>query len=395
MTSARTYVWLVLALCTGFLVPVAGLNLLLAENGLDTDKNRLASDWQHSTHGVTYAPPISRNRPFKTLRLNDRIAEINTVVFGSSTTMGITEDAFPLPLKSYNFAQSGNSLRTVIGEAEYVVEHWGDRTALLVIPLDWALGFVYERGEPVGADLSPEAALREAVTARPSLRAKLTDALSLPRLKILAGILGDTLGAPGISARFRQIFFEPAGPEYRCPDGTPARDFDTVYRGICNGFRYDGSATFADQKRLDASRAQTVLAIAASGSEQYAQALRRGRGQLNPVLLERLARLARRTEARGGALVLLLPPLLPGLEEALERSPHSGTWLRQTKGALEAWSVRDKIVLVDAGRSERYGCAGSEFIDPHHALPACYRKVFGRFFENRSHRSAPGTAAKR
>ena len=114
--SARAYTWLVLALCTGFLVPVAALNLLLAANNLRVDKNRIASDWQQATRGVTYAPPISRNRPFKTLRLNDRIADINTVIFGSSTTMGIRESAFPPPLKSYNFAQSWNSLWAVIGK---------------------------------------------------------------------------------------------------------------------------------------------------------------------------------------------------------------------------------------------------------------------------------------
>ena len=96
--SARAYTWLVLALCAGFLVPMIALNLLLAANYLRVDKNRLASDWQQATRGVTYAPPISHNRPFKTLRLNDRIDGINTVVFGSSTTMGIGEGAFPPPL---------------------------------------------------------------------------------------------------------------------------------------------------------------------------------------------------------------------------------------------------------------------------------------------------------
>jgi hypothetical protein len=215
MSGARTYVWLVLGLCAGFLVPVTALNLMLTENSLRADKNRLASEWQRSTHGVTYAPPISRNRPFKTLRLDDRIHEVNTIVFGSSTTMSITAEAFPPPLKSYNFAQSGNALRSVIGEAEYVVEHWGDRTRLLVIPLDWALGFVYERGEPTPADLSPEAALQEAAAARPPLFSELTDALSLPRLKILFAIAHEVIKAPDKGSAFRQIFLEPAGAEYR------------------------------------------------------------------------------------------------------------------------------------------------------------------------------------
>jgi hypothetical protein len=389
MTGARAYVWLVLGLCAGFLVPVAVLNLMLTANGLRADKNRLASEWQHSTHGVTYAPPISRNRPFKTLRLDDRIDEINTVIFGSSTMMSITADAFPPPLKSYNFAQSGNGLTSVIGEAESVVERWGGRIRLLVVPLDWALGFVYERGEPVRADLTPEAALREAAMERLPWFAELTDALSLPRLKILGSILGEVLKAPHKGATFRQIFLEPSGPDYRCQDGTPARDFDVVFRGKCNGFRYDGSATFADQKRLDAARARTLLATAASGSAQYAVALRQGHGEPNPVLLEHLTRLARRLEAQGGTLVVLLPPLLPGMEEALARAPQTGPPLRATKEALETWSVRERITLLDAGRSERYGCVGTEFIDRHHALPECYRRIFSSFFGGHPQLLAP------
>ena len=380
--SARTYVWLVLALCAGFLAPVIGLNLQLSANSLVADRNRLASEWQQARRGVTYAPPISYNRPFKTLRLNDRIGEINTVVLGSSTTMGIVEDAFPPPLKSYNFAQSGNALRAMIGEAEYIVERWGASARLLVVPLDWAVGSVFERGEPARAELSPQAVLREAAAARPSALAQLTDALSAPRLRILASVARDILKAPAPAAAFHQVFFEPAGPEYRCADGTPARDFDVVYRGMCNGFRYDGSATFADQKRLDAGRAPGVLAAAVSGNAQYALALRGGRGKPNPVLLERLARLARRAQAQGGTVLLLLPPLAPGVEEGLARAPHSAALLRATKDALTAWSVRERIPLLDAGRSEVYGCVAAEFVDPHHALPECYRKVLLRFFRD-------------
>jgi hypothetical protein len=390
--SARAYVWVVLALCAAFLVPVATLNLMLLSNALRADKNRLASEWQQATRGVTYAPPISYNRPFKTLRLNDRVGQIDTIVFGSSTTMGLTEDAFPPPRAAYNFAQSGNSLLAITGEAEYVADRWGSRVKLFVIPLDWALGFVFERGEPVRAELTREAVDRAAAAARPSYAALLTDALSAPRLKILASIARDVLRAPDTGAALRQVFLDPAGPEYRCADGTPARDFDVVYRGLCNGFRYDGSATFADQKRLDVARAPMALAAAVSGGGQYASALRKGRGEPSAVLLGRLARLARRVEDGGGAVLLLLPPLMPGMEEALAGTGHSGGWLRATQGALVSWAARERIPLLDAGRSERYGCVAAEFIDPHHALPACYRKVFERYF--REHPGfLPATAA--
>jgi len=380
--SARAYVWLVLALIAAFIVPAAALNLALIANSLRADKNRLASDWQQATRGVTYAPPISYNRPFKTLRLNDRIGEVDTVVFGSSTMMGLTADAFPPPLAAYNFAQSGNSLRSTAGEAEYVAGRWGSRVKLLVIPLDWALGFVFEDGAPHPADLSANAVLGAAAAMRPSPLAQLTDALSLPRLRILAGILRELPGSPDAGAALRQAFLDPAGPEYRCADGTPARDYDVIHRGQCNGFRHDGSATFADQKRLDGARAPAALATAVSGSGQYALALRKGRGKPAPMLLDAIARVARSVESRGGAVLLLLPPLMPGMEPGLAASAHSGAWLKATKEALSSWSARERIVLFDAGDSARYGCAAEEFIDPHHALPACYRKVFAAIFRD-------------
>ena len=378
--SARGYVRLVFTLCAALLLPAAALNLALSINSLRADKNRLASEWQQATRGVTYAPPITHNRPFKTLRLNDRIAEINTVVLGSSTTMGLAADAFPPPLAAYNFAQSGNSLRAVVGEAEDIAGRWGIRVSLLVVPLDWSLGFVYEQGAPLRVELTPDAVERGAAAARPSLATQLADALSAPRLKILARILRDLARAPDAGAAFREVFLEPAGPEYRCADGTPARDFDVLYRGMCNGFRHDGSATFADQKPLDDSRARTALAAAVASGGEYAAMLRKSRGELNPVVLERLVRLARRLEAGGGQLLLLLPPLMPGMEEALAGTAHGGAPLRATKEALAAWSRRERLALLDAGRSERFGCVAAEFIDPHHALPACYRKVFSRHF---------------
>jgi hypothetical protein len=374
--TARAYVWLVLALCAALIVPVAVLNLMLAANNLRFDKNQLAADWQQATRGVTYAPPITHNRPFKTLRLNARIGEINAVVFGASTTMGLVDDALPAGVESYNFAQTGNPLGAMIGEAEDVLGRWGGRIRLLVIPLDWALGFVYERGAPPLIELTPESARREAAAAAPTLRAQLADALALPRLRILMAIARDIARAPDSGAAFRQYFFAPAGPEYRCADGTPARDFDIVSRGLCNGFRYDGSATFADQKRLEAGRAAAVLAAAASGSGQYAAALRKGGGAPNAALLDRLARLARDAEARGTRLLVLLPPLAPGMQDALGRTAHSGAFLRSTLDRLHAWAARERVALLDAGASERYGCTMDEFIDPHHALPGCYRRIF-------------------
>jgi len=136
--SPRAYTTWIVAGCLALLTPVLALNLLLLANDHRHDKNRLASQWQQESGGVTYAPPINNNRAFKTLRLHDRLDGINALAFGSSTVMSLTADAFPAGIRAYNFAQSGNSLLSVLGEVDYVLTHWPDRIRVMLIPLDAA-----------------------------------------------------------------------------------------------------------------------------------------------------------------------------------------------------------------------------------------------------------------
>jgi hypothetical protein len=294
--------------------------------------------------------------------------------------MSITADALPSGLRAYNFAQSGNGLLSVIGEAQFVTAHLGDHVRWLVIPLDWALGFVYQGGTPPSADLS---AAQVAPAAALPLAKQLQEALSLPRITTLGLVLREIAGAEDRAAAARGMFVEPAGAPYRCADGATARDYDLTFRGLCVGFRADGSATFADQKRVTDATAQSVVAQAASASSQYATALARKAGQPDAELLEQLAVLLRQSHARGIRVVFFLPPLVPGLDARLLASAHSGEKLRRTKAALTAWAAQQQAPLFDAGPSEQHGCIATEFIDAHHALPACYRKIMARLFTTR------------
>ena len=373
----RAYTGWVIGGCLALLAPVVALNLLLIANDYRHDKNRLASEWQQQTGGVTYAPPISSNRPFKTLRLAERSPEINAVVFGSSTAMSITADAFPAGIRAYNFAQSGNGLTSVIGEAGDVTARYGERVRWLVIPLDWALGFVYDGSDPPPADLSPA---KVGVSGAPPLMAQLREALSLPRITTLALALRDVVRAADHGAAIRAIFAEPAGAPYRCPDGLTARDYDITFRGQCVGFRADGSATFADQKRITDALASGVVAHAASASSQYAAALDRTAGVPDAKLLGHLTALLQQARAKGIQAVFFLPPLIPELDARMTASAHSGEKLRRTKAVLAAWAKQHQAMLFDAGPSEQYGCVPTEFIDAHHALPPCYRKILPRLF---------------
>lgn len=375
--SPRSYTAWIVGVSLALLAPVLVLNLMLLANDYRHDKNRLASRWQQDSGGITYAPPISSNRAFKTLRLADRLPEINTLVFGSSTAMSVTADALPPGLRAYNFAQSGNPLLSVIGEAQYVTAHHGQRVRWLVIPLDWALGFVYQGGRAPPTDL---AAAPVAPPVAPPLAVQLREALSLPRITTLGTVLRDVAAAEDRVAAARRLFLEPAGVPYRCADGALARDYDLTFRGQCVGFRADGSATFADQKRVTAATAPGVLAQAASASSQYAMALARTAGEPDAETLAQLALLLQDARARGVRVVFYLPPLLPGLDARLAASAHSGEKLRRTKTALATWAAQQQVPLFDAGPAEQHGCVAAEFIDAHHALPACYRKIMARLF---------------
>ena len=90
------YVVVFVAVAVAVLLPVLVLNYQLVERSVGgASMVTAASRWQQATQGVTYAPPLSANQPFKVARIFDRMPGINTVVFGSSTAMGITQDMFP------------------------------------------------------------------------------------------------------------------------------------------------------------------------------------------------------------------------------------------------------------------------------------------------------------
>ena len=95
-TSMRRYVAVLMATLGLALILVLVLNLVLGDRGLgNLQSTRAASLWQQATHGVTYAPPVGATGPFKVLRLADRLPDINAVVLGSSTLMGVTQDLLP------------------------------------------------------------------------------------------------------------------------------------------------------------------------------------------------------------------------------------------------------------------------------------------------------------
>lgn len=392
--TGRTYLLLILSLCAAVLAPTIALNLALGNRSLGSPEvTRMASDWQQATRGVTYSPPIMSNGAFKTLRLHDRLPEINAIVFGASSAMGITAAMFPKEMKVYNFSQSGNGLGSSLGEARYIRAHFPDRIKWLIIPFDWSIGMVFVKGAPHEVDLSAGAAVRGTDAREVPFYSKLLDALSFPKIVNLRDVLSSVMRSAEKWKAFGRVFLEISSEEYSCPDGSRARDFDVLYRGKCGGFYYDGSSRFLAWKQIRAADVKQKVLAASMPSSKYSQSLQSTGGQPNAVFLDTVARLNRDLKRAGGKAIVILPPLIPGLEELLGTARHSAASLARLKSILSAWAEQEGIIVLDAGRSERYGCQPLEFLDEHHAMRECYQKVFDRFWRDYRRGVAPGLYA--
>ena len=359
---------------------ILGLNLLLGARALGSpEATRLASEWQQQTRGVTYAPPITAVRRFKALRLADRLPGINAVAFGSSTAWGITADALPGDYNFYNLAVTGNPLASIIGEMEYLLQHAAG-LQLMVVPLEWAIGSLYDQSPPPVMNLSPNAVLADAEQSAVSMGRKVQDALSYPKVVNLLRALRSIFRGAEPLTDARSLFFGLAGEPYPCADGSLARDFDVVNRGQCAGFRHDGSWSFGGEKRLTAVQAAALSRAAAAHSSKFSRALCATGGEPNLEYLRRLAAAARELNRSGGKMLLVLPPLVPGLEQAMIADPGNRDCLARTKQVLQTWARQINVTIIDAGRAERFGCKAEEFLDEHHAYPECYRRVMDFHF---------------
>ena len=374
MRTAHKRFLLILALCFAVtLLPMFLLNLALVNATLgNTDKVALASAWQQQTKGVTYAPTLSDTHLFKTLRLDDRLPDIDTVVMGSSTALAITAEMFP-GRKVYNYAQTGHGLTSVLDEADYLLAH-APQIKTLVIPLDWSIGFVYEYAPPNPIDLSRAANTLPRAPQQVPWLSRAADALSYPRMAGLMEMLKASAHTPDPVQTFSGYFRDDGGAVYTCSDGTPAKDYDIVHRGTCTGFRYDGSATFASSSRV--SDAHALIAAATASNSKYYQNLSSRKGVPDAALLQRLAEFAERARAQGVEVLLFMPPLLPNMEQEFSRHRELGPNLRTTQNGLHAWADAQHLFLFDAGRSEDFGCDSNEFLDEHHAASSCYAKIY-------------------
>jgi hypothetical protein len=381
MGQPKQYTLILLSGVLSTMLFILCFNLLLAKQYGYPDRFQRASEWQEKTHGITMALIQGRNSvPFKILRLNDRLPNINAVVFGSSTAMGIESNMFPSGIRIYNFSQFANFLNAIIGQVEYVLDH-DEQVQYMFVPLEWAIGFLYFPGEPPATDLSSVHVLQQiaADDKKPSWSIAIKDALSYPKIANLMGVFEAIVSSDDKIVSFREAFTQRNGDEYYCQDGL-AKDYEPDLRGRCNGFRYDGSLHFRRASNFP-TNPRSIMKDSLRVHSFVRNVLQMTKGHPRAELLERLGEQARRLERRGGRLVFFMPPVYSRLEAIVLEQPDVGDYLRRTKAEVSQWAVNNRFVLLDFGPSENFGCIASEFADGAHATASCYRKIFNAVWQ--------------
>lgn len=372
----KNYILIMLTLTSSLLLIVLFFSYWLTDINLQTVKLTSQSvDWQKKTNGIVRPPDINDGyKLFKFLSLNEK-QNINTMILGSSTVLGITEDMLPAPMKAYNFAQHSHKIAQSIGEAQYFAKDSAIRW--LVIGLDWYLGYLYfptalEEFNPSVDQL-----------AKHPLLTKMDDALSLPRLKNLFSVLKESAHSPQKLDTLKLFFKSPfQSAVYSCSKGELAKDFDINLRYQCAGLRADGSATFGGFPLLtETSKNKLIHSMLQPGSvylNRFFIPFNRAKGIPNAEFLSELSTLAKTYRGKQGGVILILPPLAPGYEKLLLSHPLTSSYLLKTKQILQEWGAKQKILIIDAGQSEKFNCTPNEFFDEHHAVKACYEKIFSK-----------------
>lgn len=375
MKTSIKYIAIMLTLMSSLLCIVLFFSFWLTEINLQTVKLTSQSvSWQKETNGIVRPPDINDGyKLYKYLSLQEK-QSINTIILGSSTVLGITADMFPPPMKAYNFAQHSHKISQSISEAQYFAKD--PAIKWLVIGFDWYLGYLYfpatfEQFDPSIDQL-----------ARIPLLKKIDDALSVPRLKNLFSVLKESARSSQKLETLKLFFTSPfQSAVYSCNGGGLAKDFDVNLRYQCAGLRSDGSATFGGFPLLtERSKAKLIHSMLQPGSlylDRFFIPFNRTKGVPNFEFLDQLSTLAKVYQKKQGGIILILPPLAPGYEKLLLSHPLTSSYLLRTKKILKEWAVKQKIVIVDAGQSENFDCRTNEFFDEHHAVKACYQKIFG------------------
>ena len=315
-----------------------------------------AFKWQMENRGVV-GLTINISSAYKQKMLEWRIAkkDIDTILLGSSTFMGIKEDMFKHH-KVFNGATNSNILYYTIAVAKYHSKHSAN-IKNVIIGFDWALGLPYWPYKEIIHN--PKVKNKKEI----HFIDKIKDAVSYQRVKIVVENIIDRLFADTIV-------------QYTCPhEDTIGTDqfFKTDQPKSCHGFRFDGSAVFPGVPMSEKQWKEYVD----NGLEKYQKFFDKKLGTIDTRYLNDFKEIDRTLKRKGGRLIILIPPLIPKATATMEKA--SKTLYSDKLHRLLQFTKENNITVLNASKSEKFGCTYSDFLDPHHAFPTCYAKILDTF----------------
>ena len=311
-----------------------------------------AFQWQMENKGVV-GLTVNIASAYKQRMLEWRIAkkDIDTILLGSSTLMGIKEDMFKNH-NVFNGATNSNILYYTIAVAKYHSKY-SENIKNIIIGFDWALGLPYRSYKDIrhnpGVEKKKDTTLVD----------KIKDAVSYQRVKIVVLNLMDHLFADSIA-------------QYKCPtEDTIGTDqfFQTDIPKSCRGYRFDGSAIFPNRHVTQKEWIDTLK----NGLEKYQEQFDVNLGTIDSRYLNDFSEISKNLERKGGKLIILIPPLIPKATTTMEKTAKKS--YTQKLHTLLSFAKKNNIIVFNASKSEAFGCEYSDFLDSHHAFPSCYKKI--------------------
>lgn len=379
MNRDARYTVTVLLLTAAVLAPIVVLNYVVGVYVLTNEQlPPLAHEWQTQTRGTVSVSPGAELR-FKRLALRDRLASIDTLVLGSSTLTTVQAVMIGHAAggdRFYNFTVSNNGSRLIAGDADFVVDEMPS-VRLVIVGLDWATAQgIFVEGE---ARRREGGLTRDPESEQVSVWEQLSDTLTWPRTVQLYGLLKGWLRGEPEVRDLRNLRDAPAycPGDGTCPSADSCRDFDTsgmLRRHACLGFRWDGSVNISAYGHFARDENAKKLMDTYSATDGYGPMMA-ARGIPNRLVLDSLARSARRLRQQHREMIVVLPPMLPHLAEELARRPSTAEYVTRVRTELAQWAEREGMHVIDANASEAFGCGFEDFFDNIHAGPACFEKV--------------------
>ena len=349
------FIFLTLFMSFIFFTGIICFIILITHHSTTQSKYTKAIEWQMSTKGVVSI----NNRVSKTYKkrfIAYRLSQekIDTVFLGSSTMMSLQ----PNLLKKeniYNNAKSGNTLRESIAEAKYLI-HKYPHIKNIFIGYDWVIGktFIPYQDLPY-EDLFQEKKL--------SISAKIQDAVSYQRFKITFLNL------------LNKIFSKETN--YICPNGKEIGSdafFDPLIPNKCTGFRYDGSSTFNHVQPVD--KTTYLKYLSGDINQHYKNNVLNSKGILDSQYLNNFKEINAILQARGGQLYIIIPPLIPHIEDIILKDHTAKGYLDMHLNQLYNFSKKHHFTVMNFSKSESYGCNFEDFVDVHHPFNSCWKKIF-------------------